>query len=244
MSYLIATDLDGTLLRPDFSVSDRTRDALRTASDAGVEVIYATGRPPHWLPSVYETTGYRPITVCANGALTLQADEPINIDAIDPSVVDEVQEVLLTSRSDFVFQTEVWRGHTLKLLAFLPDLDDEVADDVLELVRGAAGHLVEPTHSSHGRLLIEMGPSGVTKAKAVRRIREQLWPGHTFIAIGDMPNDLALLESADIPMTVESGHSWLKQATAHVLPGPESDGVAQLLEALAQGRSVSQFTGP
>jgi hypothetical protein len=44
-------------------------------------------------------------------------------------------------------------------------------------------------------------------------------------------------------MTVESGHLWLKQATAHVLPGPEADGVAQLLEALTQGRSVSQFTG-
>ncbi|MEZ5119137.1 MAG: HAD family hydrolase [Candidatus Nanopelagicales bacterium] len=244
MSYLIATDLDGTLLRRDFSVSDRTRNALRAATDAGIEVIYATGRPPHWLPSVYETTGHRPITVCANGALTLQADEPISIDAIDPDVVDEVRELLLTSRSDFVFQTEVWRGHTLKLLGFLPDQDHELADDVLELVREAAGHLVEATHSSHGRLLIEMGPSGVTKAKAVRRIREQRWPEHTFIAIGDMPNDLALLQSADIPMTVESGHSWLREATANVLPGPESDGVAQLLEALVEGRSVSQFTGP
>ena len=243
MSYLIATDLDGTLLRPDSSVSDRTRNALRTASDGGVEVIYATGRPPDWLPSVDEATGHRPITVCANGALTLQADEPINIDAIDPEVVDEVREVLLTSHSDFVFHTEVWRGHALKLLAFLPDQDHKAADDILALVREAAGHLVEPTHSSHGRLLIEMGPSGVTKAKAVRRIREQLWPGHTLIAIGDMPNDLALLQSADIPMTVESGHLWLKQATEHVLPGPESDGIAQLLEALAQGRSVSQFTG-
>ena len=47
--------------------------------------------------------------------LTLQADEPINIDAIDPEVVDEVREVLLTSHSDFVFHTEVWRGHALKL---------------------------------------------------------------------------------------------------------------------------------
>nr|HPJ18322.1 HAD hydrolase family protein [Actinomycetota bacterium] len=74
-------------------ISDRTRNALRTASDGGVEVIYATGRPPDWLPSVYEATGHRPITVCANGALTLQADEPINIDAIDPEVADLVHDL-------------------------------------------------------------------------------------------------------------------------------------------------------
>ena len=241
MSYLIATDLDGTL-RPDSSVSDGTRNALRTASDGGVEVIYATGRPPDWLPSVYEATGHRPITVCANGALTLQADEPINIDAIDPEVVDEVREVLLTSHSDFVFHTEVWRGHALKLLAFLPDQDHKAADDILALVREAAGHLVEPTFLPWTAADRD-GSQRRDQSKAVRRIREQLWPGHTLIAIGDMPNDLALLQSADIPMTVESGHLWLKQATEHVLPGPESDGIAQLLEALAQGRSVSQFTG-
>ena len=173
MSYLIATDLDGTLLRPDSSVSDRTRNALRTASDGGVEGSTRRAGRRTGCRGVCEATGHRPITVCANGALTLQADEPINIDAIDPEVVDEVREVLLTSHSDFRVPTEVWRGHALKLLAFLPDQDHKAADDILALVREAAGHLVEPTHSSHGRLLIEMGPSGVTKAKR-SVIREQV----------------------------------------------------------------------
>ena len=167
MSYLIATDLDGTLLRPDSSVSDRTRNALRTASDGGVEVIYATGRPPDWLPSVYEATGHRPITVCANGALTLQADEPINIDAIDPEVVDEVREVLLTSHSDFVFHTEVWRGHALKLLAFLPDQDHKAADDILALVREAAGHLVETAADRDGSQRRDQSKSGPSHPRAV-----------------------------------------------------------------------------
>lgn len=243
MPYLIATDLDGTLLRPDFRVSERTRAALRAATDAGVEVMYATGRPPRWLPAVYETTGHRPITVCANGALTLHGDEPVDIRAIEPDVVEEVRAILETTRADFVFHTEQWQGHTLKVLASLPHLDNRSADTVLAEVQKVAGHLVEPTHSAYGQLLIEMGPTGVTKARAVERLRAQHWPGHTLIAIGDMPNDLALLKSADIAMTVESGHSVLRATTSHVLPGPESDGVAQLLESLAHGGSVSQFTG-
>ncbi|MEZ5184690.1 MAG: HAD-IIB family hydrolase [Candidatus Nanopelagicales bacterium] len=243
MPYLIATDLDGTLLRPDFTVSDRTREALQSAGAAGIEVMYATGRPPRWLPEVYEATGYRPVTVCANGAVTLAGDDPIHIDGIDPETVDEVHAVLRDLHTDFVFHTEQWHGHTLKILAALPDLDHRDVDGVLAEVHGVVGHLVEPTHSASGRLLIEMGPGGVTKANAVDRLRAERWPGRTYIAIGDMPNDLALLESADIALTVESGHAWLRQIADHVLPGPGQDGVAQLLEVLIAGGSVSQFTG-
>ncbi|MBO1736608.1 HAD hydrolase family protein, partial [Barnesiella sp. GGCC_0306] len=36
---LIATDLDGTLLTPDGTISPRTRDAIRVAEKAGVPVV-------------------------------------------------------------------------------------------------------------------------------------------------------------------------------------------------------------
>ena len=238
MPFLVATDLDGTLLRRDFTVSQRTRAALVSAAAAGVEVVYATGRPPRWLAAVYETTGYRPITVCANGALTLHGDQALHVEAIPEEVAAEVRDVLRRQRTDFVFRSETWHGHTLKLLAVLPDVDQRHADTVLQEVRAAAGHLVEPTHSTHSHLLIEMGPGGVTKANAVQRLREQRWPEHTMIAIGDMPNDESLLQCADIPMTVASGHRWLQQIADRVLPGPDDDGVAQLLEELAAHGSL------
>jgi hydroxymethylpyrimidine pyrophosphatase-like HAD family hydrolase len=223
------------LLRPDWTVSDRTRAALRSAAAAGVEVMYATGRPPRWLPAVYQTTEFEPVTVCANGALTLQAGEPVHIDAIPDDVVGQVREVLLGLHRNFEFRTEVWRGHTLKLLATIPEFTQDQADQVLTDVRSVAGHLVEPTHSAFGQLLIEMGPSGVTKARAVRRLVEQRWSDRVVIGIGDMPNDEALLSAVDIPMTVASGHPWLREITDRVLPGPTDDGVAQLLERLAAG---------
>ena len=234
MSYLVATDLDGTLLRRDFTVSARTREALQGAVAAGVAVVYATGRPPRWLPEVYEVTGLSPITVCANGALTLVDDEPLAVNGIPDEVVDEVRGLLVDHREDFVIHTEQWRGHTLKMLAALPDVDHGQADDVLTAVREVAGHLVEPTHSAHGRLLIEMGPSGVTKAHALQRLRAQMWPDATFIAVGDMPNDEAMLRSADLPMTVATGHPALRSVAGRILPGPDDDGVASLLEELAR----------
>lgn len=66
---MIATDLDGTLLRADNTVSDRTRAALRAADAAGLLVAFVTGRPPRWLDEVVETTGHLGVAVGANGAV-------------------------------------------------------------------------------------------------------------------------------------------------------------------------------
>jgi hypothetical protein len=66
---MIATDLDGTLLRADNTVSERTRLALRVAADAGLLVAFVTGRPPRWLDEVVETTGHLGVAVGANGAV-------------------------------------------------------------------------------------------------------------------------------------------------------------------------------
>ncbi|MBA3280876.1 MAG: HAD family hydrolase [Acidimicrobiia bacterium] len=64
----IATDLDGTLLRSDGSVSARTYEAVHAAEDAGLLVVIATGRPPRWIPPIVEALGDRGLVVCANGA--------------------------------------------------------------------------------------------------------------------------------------------------------------------------------
>ena len=45
MYKLIALDMDGTLLRKDKTISDRTFNALKAARDKGVKVVLATGRP-------------------------------------------------------------------------------------------------------------------------------------------------------------------------------------------------------
>jgi Cof subfamily protein (haloacid dehalogenase superfamily) len=48
---LIASDLDGTLLRPDKTIATATRTALRQAADTGAVVVAATGRQTGSLPA-------------------------------------------------------------------------------------------------------------------------------------------------------------------------------------------------
>ena len=45
MYKLIAIDMDGTLLREDKSISERTKKAIADAKSKGVHVVIATGRP-------------------------------------------------------------------------------------------------------------------------------------------------------------------------------------------------------
>ncbi|MEV4915369.1 HAD hydrolase family protein [Streptomyces tirandamycinicus] len=65
---LIATDLDGTLLRDDKSVSGRTVAALAAAEEAGIEVFFVTGRPARWMDVVSDHVHGHGLAICANGA--------------------------------------------------------------------------------------------------------------------------------------------------------------------------------
>ncbi|WP_405871163.1 HAD hydrolase family protein [Streptomyces sp. NBC_00005] len=65
---LIATDLDGTLLRDDKSVSPRTVAALAAAEEAGIEVFFVTGRPARWMDVVSDHVHGHGLAICGNGA--------------------------------------------------------------------------------------------------------------------------------------------------------------------------------
>jgi hydroxymethylpyrimidine pyrophosphatase-like HAD family hydrolase len=65
---LIATDLDGTLLRDDKSVSRRTVAALAAAEEAGIEVFFVTGRPARWMDVVSDHVHGHGLAICGNGA--------------------------------------------------------------------------------------------------------------------------------------------------------------------------------
>ncbi|RKN07240.1 HAD family hydrolase [Streptomyces radicis] len=97
---LIATDLDGTLLRRDETISARTRDALIAAQAAGAEHIVATGRSVAWTRHILDDLGYRGLAVCGQGAQLYHAGEhrlltSVTLDrALARSVVERLEAEL------------------------------------------------------------------------------------------------------------------------------------------------------
>ena len=77
---LVASDLDGTLLRPDETVSERTRHAIAAARQAGLTLVLVTGRPPRSLAPVAARIGLGGIAICANGAVIWDLDAATVLD--------------------------------------------------------------------------------------------------------------------------------------------------------------------
>ena len=66
---LVATDLDGTLLHTDGTVTARTREVLDAVDAQGVTVVFVTGRPIRWMEPLWHHVGDHGLAICSNGGI-------------------------------------------------------------------------------------------------------------------------------------------------------------------------------
>jgi hypothetical protein len=67
---LLATDIDGTLLNPEFKISDGDLSALRRAHAAGIEIVLVTGRRHTFALPIAKQLGFDLWLISSNGAVT------------------------------------------------------------------------------------------------------------------------------------------------------------------------------
>ncbi|MGA0121934.1 MAG: Cof-type HAD-IIB family hydrolase [Gaiellales bacterium] len=254
---LIASDLDGTLLGPDGTVSARTRRALDAAADAGIGIVLVTGRPPRWVRDLPDATGAHAVVVCANGALLYDVDAHAVIDhaPIPAALAVELVEHLRADAPDCRFACEMTFafGRDADYPARLPtppdtligDVRDMVAerdttklivrddaiphDELVRLVRTTVGDRAEVTHSGWG--IVEISARGVDKGRGLRVAcaRHGVDPLDV-IAFGDMPNDLPMLRLAGRGVAVANAHADVIAVADEVTTSNVDDGVARVLE--------------
>lgn len=85
---LVVTDMDGTFLSPDGTVSEQNRAAVLAAQGAGIPVLFATGRPVRWLDVIRDLPGAHPTVIASNGAVLydLGAGRLLDRVCVDPEV--------------------------------------------------------------------------------------------------------------------------------------------------------------
>lgn len=262
---LIATDLDGTLLRRDGTLSDRTLRALRTAADAGAEVVFVTARPPRFVDVLASSTGLVGTAVCSNGALVydVAARTVTTSRALDLPVARDVATALSAVAPGLGFAVETGHrvlyepGYGLRFggpeaelaVSSLADLwlvetpivqllahsTEFEADMLLAIAEDSAAGAAQFTHSG-GRGLLEISAPGVTKADALAALcRERGVPASDVVAFGDMPNDLTILNWAGTGFAMGNAHPAVRAAVARHTASNEEDGVARVLEQLFDG---------
>lgn len=112
---LIATDLDGTLLRKDKTISPRTAEVLARVAAEGTRIALVTGRPVRWLSLVYEQLSTLVPAVCANGAVVYDPvrDRVLRADPLAPDLLAEVARRLRAEVPGVVFAVEVEDGRLM-----------------------------------------------------------------------------------------------------------------------------------
>lgn len=127
---LIASDLDGTFLRPDGTVSPTNLAAVRAASDRGIVFVVATGRPFRWLDVLDGLVGTHSKVIVSNGAAVfdLTGRSIVQSFPLDGSVALAVAEDLRAAVPGMTFALEAADGFGYE--PDCPTRQQELADAV------------------------------------------------------------------------------------------------------------------
>ena len=255
---LVASDLDGTVVRSDGTISARTVAALAAVEAAGVPFVMVTGRPIRWMRQISEMTGHHGVAVCANGAVAydLRTEQVVRSSLLSPEAGRAVVAALRAAIPGIAFAVERLHSGFAHEPSYVPRWDssdprsqapveDLLTDDVVKLLArhegigsdellaaavatGVAGATF--THSS-GDGLLEMSAEGVSKASGLAAFAAELGvaPDGT-VAFGDMPNDLPMLAWAGHSVAVANAHPEVLAAADEVTASNDEDGVAQVLD--------------
>ncbi len=68
MYYVVASDLDGTLLSPDHVLTPYTKKILNLLTDKGIHFIFATGRHHIDVGQIRDGLGINAYMIASNGA--------------------------------------------------------------------------------------------------------------------------------------------------------------------------------
>ncbi len=258
---LIATDLDGTLLRSDhLTVSGRTRSALTACAATGAAHIVVTGRSAVSTRPVFDALGYRGLAVCGQGgqvydagadrlltsvtldrrsaAVALERIEAETGEVFVAAMRDGVRGVFLSGPGYAAYPDQPLERFTDRARLWEEPIGKIFLqhpvlgdDELTAAARAAAGGLVDVVMAGPG--MVELLPPGLTKASGLRIAARRLGvTAARTIAFGDMPNDVPMLRWAGHGVAMEDAHPELLAVADEVTGRNDEDGVAVVLEKL------------
>lgn len=246
--FLVATDMDYTLLLPGKPVSEENKRAVKAVYDAGGCVTLATGRTFYLTGSYARDLDIKIPLITSNGAALsdpvlfkdiYSEDFPAKILNVltDLFTKEHVNATGYSSDGIYYFENSSRRG-------FIADYNSAVPDEIKVIELDDLHHqfnkflLIDPPSSvidkiksidelqvvSSARSFYDVMMKGTSKGLALKRLARSLNVGLTF-ALGDSENDISLLEAADHSIAMKG--SSIEDIADYVTSDCESDGFAK-----------------
>jgi len=266
---VIISDLDGTLLNSDHSISDYTKSVFQELHNQNYLIIVATGRHHLDAMSIIENLQFPVYLVTSNGARIHSPQKELlySFDIKGEAVKSVLSLDINPEITTVLFKESVWQTSKTnkKLNAFqkemvyppevvdFSDLEDYSAikiffthdnhDLLVELKnRILENHSNVFSHAFSLPICLEFMDKSVDKSVAISRILKK--EGFTFdeaISFGDGFNDEKMLNTAGIGLIMENAPDNLKSKLPHleVISSNNEDGVAKYLATFLKEIKVS-----
>jgi len=260
MKYkMIASDLDGTLLNDDSILSERTKDAVLKAMDAGALFVMATGRAMSGIEHINAIFDRDVPFITLNGAVIIMgksrkilvnkyldfalAKDVFNSGAgLDVAMVVWTGRRLWASREDEA--TRLYNGKAgkeMRIISYFDELEEEGISKVLwiDTPERIRRHHHSMKERYYGRLncypsqpmFLEFVSLDTDKAIAMEEIGRIYGIDRSeMIAVGDGYNDVSMLEYAGLGVAMDNAPDDVKAVCGYVTLSNNEDGVAAVIE--------------
>jgi 5-amino-6-(5-phospho-D-ribitylamino)uracil phosphatase len=260
----LALDLDGTLLLPDDTVSERNRLAVQAAADAGWHVVLATAR---WYQLAERTAHHLelvdPVIACSGAEVRRLRDGVDLFDVRLPAgftaelyelsqhhdgMVMVYQDRDVVMRSSFPIPPppfpEVRAIDSFEEADATPRcallFGDALNAAVLDELAGPWADDVRflTAMSGHGATLLTLTGAGADKGLALQIACDDLGiPVSDVVAVGDSEADIEMFRVAGASVAMGQAAAAVQEAATWVTGTNADDGVAEAIERLLAGDS-------
>jgi HAD superfamily hydrolase (TIGR01484 family) len=239
MIKLLATDLDGTIVRRDGSISARVRRAFAACQVADIQLCVATGRVKMSVAPMGQE-----FTICHGGTLVMQGDSILHrtamtreqaVRAWNWAVAREMQAVFFADDRWFANFAGDEVASLERFLRAAPggEPDCEVP---LARLRCAPSDLAADfpdLHLEHDGAWTYLRRCPADKGTALQVLMDCLGLAPDEVAcFGDENNDLPMFAVAGHRVAPANARPGVRAQATRVVPGVEEDGVADFLEEL------------
>jgi Cof subfamily protein (haloacid dehalogenase superfamily) len=256
---LVLADVDGTLVTPDKTITERSRAAVRKLGEANVAFAITSGRPPRGMRMLVEPLGLRTPIAGFNGGMWVHPDmTPIEVKAVPPELVAPIVRGLIDRGLDaWVYQSKDWllrdpaaphAAREQRNIKFAPVVTDSLethSEDVVKIVGVSDDRAIVEACETEARerfgdrvfaarsqpYYLDITHPDANKGQVVRRLSRQWAIPHEAIAtVGDMQNDVEMFALSGLSIAMGQASEDVKRAAGRVTKPNTEDGFAEAIE--------------
>lgn len=262
---LFCTDLDGTLLRKDKTISEENLRAIEHFKSEGGLFTFITGRMPYFAQDMYDAIKPNaPIGCCngggifdyTNGKYLWTQDLPHSAIELAEYIGEHIADMgfHLTTYDKIYFCGENEEMGKFRRRTRLPNIscgftelreplvkivfchpDEEMIDLTKELL-DAHPRADEFDFTRSERTLYEILPKGVGKGSALVKTAELLGIDmRKTVAVGDYNNDISMIRAAGLGFAVANARPDVKEAADFVTVSNEDSAIARIIADIESG---------